>query len=354
MVNPILKNREHLLAYFLFWTMLAIIHAMLLHWVQDRYWGQAIIEAMIYSFGFSIVGLGIWFIVRFTGLESGNLWNTISSHMAAAALLIFLWLAASYYVTAMVLNYSKSISLAPLHEVWWRAMLGVIYYLLVSLTYYLLIFYQNFKEKQIREIEMQSTLKETELSMLKAQINPHFIFNSLNSISSLTLTRPEDAHEMIVKLSAFLRYTIGHEETELVPVYKELETIQLYLEIEKLRFGEKLEVRFSGLESLPEEVLVPNLILQPLIENAIKFGVYESTSTSTIDVQLTPLSQSLEVTIVNSFEPDALTKKGKGIGLKNVRERLQLIYESVDLLETTKEQNEYRVRLIIPQKNNPQ
>ncbi|MEO9802529.1 MAG: histidine kinase [Reichenbachiella sp.] len=349
MVNPILKNREHVLAYFLFWVMLTVIQTMLLYWAQNLQWSQAFVEAAIYCFGFSLVGLGIWFIVRFTGLETGNLWNALSSHMAAAALLIFIWIASCYYLTAYVLNYPGSLSSVPLYDLWWRVALGVVYYLLVSLIYYLLIFYQNFKEKQIREIEMQSVLKETELSMLKAQINPHFIFNSLNSISSLTLTRPEDAHEMIVKLSSFLRYTIGHEETELVSIQKELETIQLYLDIEKLRFGEKLKVQFHGVNDLPETVSIPNLILQPLIENAIKYGVYESTSASTIDVHLSFVNRQLQITMVNSIESDGVSKKGKGIGLKNVRSRLQLIYESVDLLQTSKEQNQYKVQLTIPQ-----
>lgn len=352
MVNPILKNREHLLAYLLLWVMLTIIQTMLLHWAQDLHWSQAFVEACIYCFGFSLVGLGIWFIVRFTGLESGNLWNALSSHLAAAALLIFVWLAGSYYLTALVLGYSKHIQSTPLYELWWRAALGIVYYLLVSLIYYLLIFYQNFREKQIHEIEMESALKETELSMLKAQINPHFIFNSLNSISSLTLTRPEDAHEMIVKLSSFLRYTIGHAETELVPMHKELETIQLYLEIEKLRFGNKLEVKFDEANELPKEVKVPNLILQPLIENAIKYGVYESTSASSIHVHFSFDNQRLNIEIINSLEGDSVTHKGKGIGLKNVRGRLQLIYESADLLQTTKEKDQYKVQLTIPQLNN--
>ncbi|MEP2024500.1 MAG: histidine kinase [Reichenbachiella sp.] len=349
MINPILKNREHLLVYGLFWLMLIIIHTMLLHWGQQVIWSAALVEATIYGLGFSLVGLSIWFIVRFTGLTDGNLWNAIMSHLAAGALLIFVWLATSYFITGYLLGYASSIRQASIVDVWWRVALGAVYYLLVALIYYLLIFYQNNKEKQIREIEMESTLKETELSMLKAQINPHFIFNSLNSISSLTLTRPEDAHEMIVKLSSFLRYTIGHSETELVSLSQEIETIQLYLEIEKLRFGNKLKVNFEGIDAIPDSAKLPNLILQPLIENAIKYGVYESTSASTIVVKVSYSDRHLQIEITNSIEDDSVAHKGKGIGLKNVRGRLQLIYESADLLHTHKEENEYKVQLTIPQ-----
>ncbi|WP_456462913.1 sensor histidine kinase [Reichenbachiella sp.] len=351
MINPILKSRDHLLVYGLFWLLLIIIHTMLLHWGQQIVWSLALIEAAIYGVGFASVGLSIWFIVRFTGLTDGSLWNALMSHLAAGALLIFLWLATSYFITGYLLGYDSSIRQASIVDLWWRIALGTIYYLLVALVYYLLIFYENYKEKQIREIEMQSTLKETELSMLKAQINPHFIFNSLNSISSLTLTRPEDAHEMIVKLSSFLRYTIGHSETELVSLRQEIETIQLYLEIEKLRFGKKLEVNFEGAESIPESAKLPNLILQPLIENAIKYGVYESTAASTISVQISYSDKHLQIEITNSIEDDAVAHKGKGIGLKNVRGRLQLIYESADLLQTHKEKSQYKVQLTIPQQD---
>jgi len=349
MINPILKNREYLLVYGLFWVMLTVIHTMLLHWGQDVYWTLALIEASVYGLGFALVGLSIWFIVRFTGLAESSLWNALASHLAASALLIFIWLATCFFITGYLLDKPTYILESSIADLWWRIALGTIYYLLVALIYYLLIFYENNKEKQIQEIEMQSALKETELSMLKAQINPHFIFNSLNSISSLTLTRPEDAHEMIVKLSSFLRYTIGHSETELVSLVQELETIQLYLEIEKLRFGKKLEVKFEVTDEIPESAKLPNLILQPLIENAIKYGVYESTSASTITVQLSLSEQHLQIEIINSIEDDSVAHKGKGIGLKNVRGRLQLIYESADLLQTTKEENQYKVQLTIPQ-----
>lgn len=349
MINPIFKNKEHLLAYCLFWLLLTMIQAMLLHWGFELSWLHALTEAAVYCVDFGLLGLSIWFIVRFTGLASGSLWNALITHLATATALIFVWLVSAYAISGYLLQVPGDIRSTDVTHLWWRISLGSIYYLLIALIYHLLIFYQNFKEKQVREIEMQSIIKETELNMLKAQINPHFIFNSLNSISSLTLTRPEDAHEMIVKLSSFLRYTIGHAETELVPMSQELETIQLYLEIEKLRFGKKLEVTFKGTEDIPKTVKLPNLILQPLIENAIKYGVYESTSTSHILVEMALADDLLQISIVNSIEPDSVAHKGKGIGLKNVHGRLQLIYESGDLLQTEKVENQYHVHLTLPQ-----
>ena len=187
--------------------------------------------------------------------------------------------------------------------------------------------------------------------MLKAQLNPHFIFNSLNSISALTLTRPEDAHEMIVKLSTFLRHTIGHSELDLVTIHKEIDTISLYLAIEKSRFGDKLVVDIEGLDELDESVILPNLILQPLVENAVKYGVYERLDESKISIRLSLDNNYLIVEISNTTGEVPKGVTGKGIGLKNVQRRLQYIYETGDLIKTKKDKDQFVTTLKIPQNN---
>lgn len=349
MFNPITKKRSYLFTYFLFWMLVAALQAVLVHWTQGVPWFESSVEAAIYAILFGLAGLSIWFVVRFTGLQFRNLWNALINHLAAASLLIFAWLSISYTLTSLVLGRPMDIREAPVADLSWRIGLGVIYYILVSLNYYLLIFYQNFREKEVSELEMKSLLKESELSMLKAQLNPHFIFNSLNSISALTLTRPEDAHEMIVKLSTFLRHTIGHSERDLISIHKEIETISLYLAIEKSRFGDKLQVEINGLEALNETIKLPNLILQPLVENAVKYGVYERLDESKISIELSMDHHYLVVKIANTTGDIPKGVKGKGIGLKNVQRRLQYIYETGDLIRTKKEENQFITTLKIPQ-----
>ena len=349
MFNPITKKRTYLFAYFLFWILVAALQAVLVHWTQEVPWLESSVEAAIYATLFGFAGLSIWFVVRFTGLQFRNLWNALINHFAAASLLISAWLSISYTLSSLILGRPMDIRDAPAADLSWRIGLGVVYYILVSLNYYLLIFYQNFREKEVSELEMKSLLKESELSMLKAQLNPHFIFNSLNSISALTLTRPEDAHEMIVKLSTFLRHTIGHSERDLISIHKELETISLYLAIEKSRFGDKLIVDVKGLEDIKETTMLPNLILQPLVENAVKYGVYEMLEESKISIDLAMDNNYLVVRITNTTGEIPKGIKGKGIGLKNVHRRLQYIYESGDLIRTKKEANLFITTLKIPQ-----
>ena len=130
--------------------------------------------------------------------------------------------------------------------------------------------------RSVQESKLKEKIKEAELQTLKSQINPHFLFNGLNSISSLTLSDPERAHDMIIKLSGFLRYSLAHDPNKLIPLKSEIENMESYVAVEKTRFGDKLIFEKEVCKGCDNKN-VPFLILQPLIENAIKHGVYEST-----------------------------------------------------------------------------
>ena len=176
--------------------------------------------------------------------------------------------------------------------------------------------------------------------MLKAQINPHFIFNSLNSVSSLTLTNPEGAHKMVIQLADFLRYSVGKSGEDMQSLESEIKAIELFLEIEKTRFGDRLTFEIVCDESC-YETEIPALLLQPLIENAVKYGTHESTVPNNVRMQT--------IEIANHIERSIVVKKGKGIGLENVKARLNLVYGMNDLLETEKKDEEFIVNLRIPQ-----
>jgi LytS/YehU family sensor histidine kinase len=224
---------------------------------------------------------------------------------------------------------------------------GVIFYIVIALAYYLFIYYVNLQEKVRVESRLRMVLKETELNMLKSQINPHFLFNSLNSISSLTITNPEKAREMVIKLSDFLRYSVSNNSSSFTTLGNEMANITRYLEIEKVRFGEKLIFSFR-LEGDCKDHQVPVMILQPLFENAIKHGVYESTEQVSIEMGCEYKEGYLEISIVNDFDPNAHPRKGSGIGLNNIRERLRLLYKNDKLLRTVTDGKRFSVFLSLP------
>jgi LytS/YehU family sensor histidine kinase len=183
--------------------------------------------------------------------------------------------------------------------------------------------------------------------MLRSQINPHFLFNSLNSISSLTITDPEKAREMVIKLSEFMRYALSKKDEQPVTLRSELENLRLYLEIEKVRFGDKLFTE-ENIEEKCLEIKMPVMILQPLYENAIKHGVYETTDCVKIRTRVSCNSGYLEIMISNNYDQMPSSTKGTGTGLLNVARRLDLFFGNRASIRTTKENGIYTVSIFIP------
>jgi LytS/YehU family sensor histidine kinase len=230
----------------------------------------------------------------------------------------------------------------------WRVGAGYLLYILIAVIYYLMMYYQHFKDKLVRESELKALIKESQLSSLKSQINPHFLFNSLNSISSLTLVSPEKAQDMVINLSDFLRYSLSNKNETLTTLGKEMSNIERYLKIEKIRFGKRLHVD-RELDRNCDNTFLPALILQPIMENAVKYGVYESIDQSNIFIKATCTGDLLEVSIKNEYDPDFVTKKGVGIGIRNVSSRLKIQYGRDDLMKINKDEKIFEVILRFPQ-----
>ena len=191
-------------------------------------------------------------------------------------------------------------------------------------------------------------VKEAELNLLKSQLNPHFLFNSLNSISALTLTDPHKAQEMIILLSDFLRYSLARDGRQLSSLSAELQNIDRYMKIEKIRFGDRIQYT-ADVVSNTLSCTLPVMILQPVFENAIKHGVAESIDTVHIQLSAKLEQNYLIIVVQNEFDPTSPSRRGAGLGLKNIEERLKLIYHNDGLLKYRKENNIFEVKLIIPQ-----
>lgn len=229
----------------------------------------------------------------------------------------------------------------------------LLFYLIVFSAWSLLIYFNSFLDDQLKSEERQKKIQEmaneAERYHLKQQLQPHFLFNSLNSIHALVKKSPEQAREMILQLADFLRLTIRKDDQNWVKVSEEVEFLRLYLGIEKLRFGHRLKVSFQESEGAMENWL-PQLLLQPLLENAIKHGLYGITGEVEIAIKFNTLPGFLSVSISNPFD-DSLgsNPSGEGFGLQAVKRRLFLIFGRNDLLETVSGENTFIVNLKIPQ-----
>jgi two-component system, LytTR family, sensor kinase len=214
-----------------------------------------------------------------------------------------------------------------------------------------LLWYTNAEqhEKEKRRIATEKAVREAELYNLRQQLQPHFLFNSLNSISALAGSRPEEARKMIHQLSDFLRGTIRREDDSWVRLQDELTHLELYLEIEKVRFGHRLSTTVT-LDPECSHAMVPPMILQPLVENAIKFGLYDTTGIIDISIEAGCVNNELRVAVENPFDPETTTgRSGTGFGLSSLQRRLYLLFARNDLLTTSVSDNRFRSELKIPQ-----
>jgi sensor histidine kinase YesM len=348
MLNPILKNRKYGFGYLIAWSCVVVFQVIVLVYFYQQNMENAFIESITFNALYVIIGVGIWYPVYYTDIEKNNLLNFLTNHLAASSLAVGLWLWLGYLILSAAFQNDVTYIQKLNRSIPTRIGIGFLMYVLLTTNYYLLIYYQNFKEKLVRESELKALVKESELSSLKSQINPHFLFNSLNSISSLTMISPERAQDMVINLSEFLRYSLSNKKEILTNFENELQNIERYLKIEKIRFGKRLYVeKHIENETLP--LLIPGLILQPIIENAIKYGVYESTDQSNILLESKIYEHFLLVRISNEFDPDFLINKGAGIGLKNVMSRLKIQYGRDDLVKILKTEQTFEITLRFPQ-----
>jgi two-component system LytT family sensor kinase len=220
----------------------------------------------------------------------------------------------------------------------WMAMISALWYSQL-----------DHKRTEQRKTEAEKLARDAELYNLRQQLQPHFLFNSLNSINALIGFKPEQARKMIHQLSDFLRGTLKKDDQLQVPLTDELQHLNLYLEIEKVRFGHRLQTEISCDDKCGDAML-PSMLLQPLVENAIKFGLYDTTDAVTISVRAETEDQYLIIMIQNPYDPKtSRPRKGTGFGLSGVQRRLYLIFARNDLMETHANDNIFTTIIKVPQ-----
>ena len=348
MQNPVIQNRTYASIYFGAWGVIIIAHVTLATFFSSFGFYANLLESIVSNVLFAVIGICIWFPVYYTDPDKNRMLSFLTNHAAACSLSVGLWLWLSDLILNLIFKQDQLFGQTFEDTLGWRIAIGLLYYLSVSSNYYIIVYYESFKKKLSRESELKNLVKEVELKSLKSQINPHFLFNSLNSISSLTMFSPERAQEMVINLSEFLRYSLSHGKETLTTLEQECKNIERYLKIEKTRFGKRLNVNINVGDDCKNQKL-PGLILQPIMENAIKYGVYESTDQSNIEISAICNPSLLSITICNEYDPDFISNKGEGIGLINVKSRLHLIYERNDLLEIEKDKKTFTVRMNFPQ-----
>ncbi len=348
MKHPLLVNRTRLLVWWLAWLGLATGQSLLIHFGYGSRTEVAITDGLVSMVIFGLLGLAIWFPIRYLLRDDNQVYTSIINALLTGTFTLAVWLLGSKaLVRALV---AEKID----YDIFWhsvlafRATAGTLIYFMIILVYYLFLSASRLAEKAARQALLETQVREGELKMLRAQINPHFLFNSLNSVSSLTVTDPLKAREMIVKLSDFMRYSLSSRNEQPVTLGNEMESLRLYLQIEKVRFGNRLTIEE---DISPEclQALMPGMLLQPLYENAVKHGVYESTEEVTIRTVARNEDDKVVITVKNNVDTDSVvTRKGAGIGLKNVSSRLELFFGDEADLSVNRSEESFTVTVRFP------
>lgn len=300
----------------------------------------------IYFIGLSISHFyrGIIIKLNWMGLSVSNLIPRVFVGVILFGLIV-------YFVQTFVLevliaesNFSFEIADAFPKIINWSLL-----FLLWSLLYFLFHFINNYKKEEIKNLKWEAARNEIELNKIKSQLNPHFIFNSMNSIRALVDEDPQLAKNAITQLSNVLRNSLMIGKKKLIPLSDELKIVDDYLSLEKTRFEEKLTI-IKNIESNTENFLVPPLMIQTLVENGIKHGTSKLAEGGVVEIQSKLENDLLKITIYNSGFYNINNIPETGFGLLNTKQQLQLLFGDKASFTIENENNRVKTMLIIPNK----
>lgn len=346
MGHPFLNNRINRVIYFGVWIIVGTIHFLWLYFESHYPIQHATVDAVVSTVIFAILGLLVWPLTTYNRPGKADVWSVASSQIIGATIVVGIWIFTSTFIINLFAGYFPA-KVFKTYITTEQIAIGVSYYFVLFGACFLVLIYRENREKKLNEERMQRLIRESELNALKAQINPHFLFNSLNSVNYLIGYDPERASNMLAKLSDYLRYSLRKGDAGLVSFCDELDNCRKFLEMEHLRFGDKM-IMEEDIDDAACDIKVPLMILQPIYENAIKHGVYESLDPIIIKTYVGFEQSMLHIEICNTFDPEAVPRKGEGVGLKNVSDRLELVYNERGLLKTIKEKNTFKAIINIP------
>ena len=348
-MHPILRDPRRLALYLAAWGVLGLLVALALRALGVAKASGTIALIVPPTIVEGLICLTAWWVCRAAPLEKMSLLSGLNRFLMASGQASAVWAGLSTPWLVLVAKLGL-VSLTASQAIMAAGILflfGVPLYAGSMAAHYLMLAFEMAREAERRVLESQVTTREAQLRALRAQLNPHFLFNSLNSINALVGGDPEGARRMCESLADFLRRTLALGARESVTLEEELSLVERYFAIERVRFGERLAVERS-IEPDAERCLVPPLLLQPLVENAVKHGIAERLEGGTIRIAAQVRDGSLRLAVENEVDEDVVARPGQGVGLENVRRRLDAVSARDARLDTAREDGRFRVTLTLP------
>jgi len=347
--------RRSAFLYLAAWLMLGLMLAGLL----DATTGAGMPASLLFVLPLVLVyacvcGFSAFYLSRAYPLAKKSMAQVVGVFFLTAVIAATLWCAAAAAWTALwqwLAPQQAGLASRPVLAVMFGV--GVLLYGITACAHYLALEFERARRLETRELELKLLAQDAELRMLRTQIDPHFLFNSLNSISALTAIDAGAARDMTLRLAGFFRHTLGLEAHRMVSLADEVELVERFLAIEQVRFGPRLDFE-CRIEDAAAACRLPPMILQPLVENAVKHGIGGLLEGGTVRVTGQRAGSQLKLRIENDVDPDGGAAggpgngKGRGIGLANVRQRLLAAYGIEASVHATREHHIFRVDLVLP------
>ena len=346
-MHPILDSRRRLLTYVAAWLLIGLV---LTIGLGGNAWLVAAAVFVPLSVVYAFISLSAWYVCRVFPVDaSSSAWKVLFVQGLASALVSALWVAITGAWARSIDSIAGGAAAGALFADR-RPLLfavGALLFWLAAVFHYLLIAFEASREAETRALELNLLAREAELKALRAQIDPHFIFNSLHSISALTATDPAAARRMCLLLADFLRETLRLGANSRIPLADEFALADRFLAIEQIRLGPRLQVERET-DPQAADCLVPPLLLQPLVENAVVHGVAQLVEGGTIRMAANRAGAMLTITLENPCDPDRARSRGVGLGLELLRKRLTTQFGTYDAVQAAEQAGYYRVEVRIP------
>ncbi len=341
-MEALFRNKATL-GFFIAWIPLTVLVGVLLH-VRGLDWLQSVILSVCFGIPISIASASSQYMCRVLPLRRSRLTQVIPALIGACIVVAGGWTAIFYGVCRT----AECIPLEKLNEIaLFLFMMGDAYFAFSLIMHYLIIAVAQTREAEKSADEARVLGREAELRALRAQVNPHFLFNSLNSVAALVSIDADKAREMVLLLSDFFRSTLAFGKQESVTLGEELVLVDKYLQIEAVRFGDRMTIE-NYIEPESHSLRLPPLLLQPLFENAVKHGVSASLETVTIRTSVVCIDNGVQIMISNEYDEHAAPRRGTRTGLSTTRERVKRFFGDGASIVASRENSIFTVSLTLP------
>lgn len=346
-MHPIFKSRSRLVLYLTVWIAFGLLLSEVIYFggQAPAYWSFLFAVPLTVLLG--LQSLSFWYLVQSMPPGETPVGRMALTWLVAGLVSLVAWLVAAYAWSQFLLPEGQSYPREIIGALPLLIFAGAIGILIAVLGHYLAGAFQRSRTAERKALELQVMAREAELRSLRAQLDPHFLFNSLNSVAALIGNDTQAARQMCFLMAQFFRKSLSLGREQSIPLAEEISLVETFLAIERVRFGERLRAKFDVADDV-KAVPVPPLMLQPLVENAVHHGVAHLLEGGEVCVSARRRDSFLEVVVENPCDPDRPASRSTGVGLVNVRSRVETLCGHRASVDVDARETSFRVSILLP------